>query len=153
MYEKNITNLKDLEGFAKKLSKILKAGDVFLLHGDLGAGKTTLTQQIAKNLKITSPVTSPTFNLVNFYNEGSLPLYHVDLYRLESPEEIESLDLDSFLYPEGVSFIEWAKRAEDYMPRKAIEININFENGKRILSISGNSKRESEIVEELKKEE
>ena len=150
MYEIKIKNLEDLETFAKELTKLLNEGDVFLLHGDLGSGKTTLTKFIAKELGITQPVTSPTFNLVNYYPEGKFILYHVDLYRIETPEEIESLDMDSFLYPKGISFIEWAERAQDYMPGNAIEVYIKAEEDERIISIKGNHSREKEIIEKLK---
>lgn len=150
MYEIKINNLEDLEKFAKELTKSLNEGDVFLLHGNLGSGKTTLTQFIAKELGITQPVTSPTFNLINCYTEGKFIFYHVDLYRIETPEEIESLDMDSFLYPNGISFIEWAERAEDYMPGNAIEIYIEREEDGRRITIHGNHLREKELIRKLK---
>jgi tRNA threonylcarbamoyladenosine biosynthesis protein TsaE len=91
----------------------LPAGSVILLEGDLGAGKTTLVQGIGEGLGITDPIVSPTFTLINEYTEGRLPLYHLDLYRLQ-PAEVEALNLESYWegidVPLGIVAIEWAER-------------------------------------------
>lgn len=96
-----------------KLGQFLPAGSVILLEGDLGAGKTTLVQGIGEGLGITDAIVSPTFTLINEYTEGRIPLYHLDLYRLE-PAEVEALNLESYWegieVPPGLVAIEWAER-------------------------------------------
>ncbi|MBD1807154.1 tRNA (adenosine(37)-N6)-threonylcarbamoyltransferase complex ATPase subunit type 1 TsaE [Microcoleus sp. FACHB-SPT15] len=110
------------------LGQSLPAGSVILLEGDLGAGKTTLVQGIGEGLGITDSIVSPTFTLINEYFEGRLPLYHLDLYRLE-PEEVTALNLES--YWEGVEFelgivaIEWAERLS-YKPQRYLSICLNY---------------------------
>lgn len=95
------------------LGKSLGAGSVILLQGDLGSGKTTLVQGIGSGLGILSPIVSPTFTLINEYTEGHLPLYHLDLYRLQ-PEEVTALNLETYWegveVPLGIVVIEWAER-------------------------------------------
>ena len=85
-------------------------GLVIALTGDLGAGKTQLVKGLARGLGITARVHSPTFTLVNEYNGGRLRLFHLDLYRLETPDQIQSAGLDDYLHPDGVAVIEWAER-------------------------------------------
>jgi tRNA threonylcarbamoyladenosine biosynthesis protein TsaE len=102
------------------LGQSLPAGSVILLEGDLGAGKTTLVQGIGEGLGITEPIVSPTFTLINEYTEGRLPLYHLDLYRLQ-PAEVEALNLESYWegteVPLGIVAIEWAERLP-YLPSR-----------------------------------
>lgn len=142
-------NLKDTEKFGEKLAKSLKKGDVISLIGDMGAGKTTLVQTIGKTLGIDDYITSPTFALVNtFY--GDIELNHLDLYRMEDSREIESIDIDNYVYPYGISIIEWAERAKEYMPRNLVEIYIDkLGENKREFTIKENNKREKEIIEEI----
>lgn len=142
-------NLKDTEKFGEKLAKSLKKGDVISLIGDMGAGKTTLVQTIGKTLGVDDYITSPTFALVNtFY--GDVELNHLDLYRMEDSREIESIDIDNYVYPYGISIIEWAERAKEYMPRNLVEIYIDkLGENKREFTIKGNNKREKEIIEEI----
>jgi tRNA threonylcarbamoyladenosine biosynthesis protein TsaE len=110
------------------LGESLTPGSVILLEGDLGAGKTTLVQGIGKGLGIIEPIVSPTFTLINEYTEGRLPLYHLDLYRLE-PQEVATLNLES--YWEGVEVIsgivaiEWAKRLP-YKPDNYLNVSLTY---------------------------
>ncbi|MHC5773810.1 tRNA (adenosine(37)-N6)-threonylcarbamoyltransferase complex ATPase subunit type 1 TsaE [Nostoc sp.] len=110
------------------LSESLTPGSVILLEGDLGAGKTTLVQGIGKGLGIAEPIVSPTFTLINEYTEGRLPLYHLDLYRLE-PQEVVALNLES--YWEGVEVIpgivavEWAERLP-YKPDSYLSVSLTY---------------------------
>lgn len=144
-----LNDLKDTEKFGQIFARTLKKQDVISLIGDLGAGKTTLTKSIAKSFEIEENVTSPTFSLVNTYY-GNIQLNHIDLYRLEDEMEIESLDIDELLYPEGITIIEWASQAQSYMPRNLIEIYIEKTGDvSRKIRIDGNNKREKEIIEEL----
>jgi tRNA threonylcarbamoyladenosine biosynthesis protein TsaE len=98
------------ESLGESWGRAAAAGDVFLITGDLGAGKTQLVRGIARGLGIAARVHSPTFTLVNSYAGGRLPLVHLDLYRLDTPEQIHSAGLDEFLQTEGVAVIEWAER-------------------------------------------
>jgi len=112
-----------------KLGESLPAGSVILLEGDLGAGKTTLVQGIGKGLGITEPIVSPTFTLINEYPEGRIPLYHLDLYRLQ-PEEIEALNLESYWegmeFPLGIVAVEWAERLP-YKPLNYLKLSLTYQ--------------------------
>ncbi len=119
---------------AVDFAKNLKAGDIILLEGELGAGKTTFVKGLAKGLKAkVSEVNSPTFVLMNIY-KGRIPIYHFDLYRLERPQELDSLDLDEFLEGDGVAVIEWPKRLGDNTPANGhwVEFKHKGENTREI---------------------
>jgi tRNA threonylcarbamoyladenosine biosynthesis protein TsaE len=92
------------------LAQIARAGDVFALRGDLGAGKTQWVRGFARGLGFAGRVHSPTFAIVNIYFGGRLPIFHLDLYRLETPAQVQSAGLDEYLRPAGVSVVEWAER-------------------------------------------
>ena len=112
---------------AGEFAQQLKSGDIVLLDGDLGAGKTTFTKGIAQALRVNpKSVTSPTFVLMNHY-AGKLPLYHFDLYRLEKESEIQSMNFDEFFYGEGVSLIEWPQRLGELLPKQAIRVLIEHQ--------------------------
>ena len=100
---------KDTFALAADVAKTLRAGDVILLHGELGAGKTTFTKGLAKALGIEETVTSPTFNYVKEYQGGRLPLFHFDMYRLGSSDELYELGLEEYFYRGGVVVVEWNK--------------------------------------------
>ena len=95
---------------ASTLAPYLRAGDVVVLEGDLGAGKTQFVQGVAAGLGIRDQVTSPTFNILLSYPEGSLPLYHFDLYRLEHPDELEDIGYFETIDGDGASFVEWGEK-------------------------------------------
>ncbi len=103
---------------AQRFAGQLKAGDIVLLQGDLGAGKTTFVKGLGSALKVSSKkIVSPTFVLMNYY-KGKLPIYHFDLYRLGNPKELDSLDFDDYFYGEGISLIEWPERLGEHKPKK-----------------------------------
>lgn len=107
----------------KKLGFYLQKGDVVAMYGSLGAGKTTITKGIALALGITEEVTSPTFCLISEYS-GTLPLYHIDVYRLQSADDFIDLGADDMIYGNGVCIIEWSEKIESEIPSSAIRLFI-----------------------------
>lgn len=121
----------------KKIGASIKAGDIIALKGNLAAGKTTITKGIALSLGIKEDITSPTYTLVSEYY-GTIPLYHMDMYRIESLEEFEMLGIDHLLFGSGLSVIEWSERIEEYLPDEHIKIDIQRqEDGRREIEIEG----------------
>ncbi len=110
---------------AEKLAILLKPGDVIMLEGDLGAGKTTFTKGIAVGLGVKRNVTSPTFTIIKEY-EGELPLYHMDVYRLEHSDE--DIGFDEYFNGDGICIVEWARYIQDYLPQNRLEITISYIN-------------------------
>ena len=104
---------EELTYIGKRMAKFLTAGDLVALDGDLGAGKTTLSQGIAQGLDIAGIVNSPTFTIVHEYNDGRLPFYHFDVYRLQQPQELEDIGYEDYFYGEGVTVVEWANMIDD----------------------------------------
>lgn len=99
-------------------------GQVFTLTGDLGVGKTVFTQGLARGLGIEEPVSSPTFTIVQVYEEGRLPFYHFDVYRIGDVEEMDEVGFDDYIMGEGVSLIEWADLIQEILPEKRTEVRI-----------------------------
>ena len=99
-------------------------GQVYTLVGDLGVGKTVFTQGLAKGLAIEEPISSPTFTIVQVYDEGRLPFYHFDVYRIGDISEMDEIGFDDYVYGEGVSLIEWANLIEEILPEEHISITI-----------------------------
>lgn len=117
-------NPKDTKEFGLRLGKECIPGEVLTLIGDLGVGKTVFTKGFAEGLGITEPVNSPTFTILQVYEEGRLPLYHFDVYRIADPSEMDEIGFDEYIYSEGVSLIEWANLIEEILPDKYIRIEI-----------------------------
>ncbi|MDZ7642162.1 MAG: tRNA (adenosine(37)-N6)-threonylcarbamoyltransferase complex ATPase subunit type 1 TsaE [Desulfurivibrio sp.] len=120
--------LATLNALGHRLGEITLPGDVILLHGPLGGGKTTLAQAIAAGLEVppNEPVTSPTFGIIHEYR-GRLPLYHLDLYRLGGEEEeLLELGVEDYLYGAGVCVVEWPERLGELRPAKRLEISLEF---------------------------
>ena len=109
---------------AKTLSENARAGEVYCLSGDLGVGKTVFTKGFAAGLGITEPVSSPTFTIVQIYEDGRLPLYHFDVYRIEDIEEMEEIGYEDCFYGEGVCLIEWAELIKEILPPGCKKIRI-----------------------------
>ena len=112
-----------MHGLGRALARLLRPGDVVVLSGDLGAGKTCFIQGLAAGLGVEGPVTSPTFIMVAEH-AGRLPLYHVDLYRTETLAEIRRLGLEEMLDGPGVTAIEWAEKAEPLLPLRTVRVHI-----------------------------
>ena len=100
----------------KRLGREARAGEVYTLIGDLGVGKTVLTQGIAEGLGITEPICSPTFTIVQVYEEGRMPFYHFDVYRIGDVEEMDEIGYEDYFYGEGLTMIEWANLIEEILP-------------------------------------
>jgi tRNA threonylcarbamoyladenosine biosynthesis protein TsaE len=121
----------------ERIGKSLKAGDIVALSGELGAGKTTLIQGIAKGLGIRDWVTSPTFTIINEF-KGTVNLYHVDLYRIDRMEDAVDVEIEEYFTKGGVTVIEWAEKIKPLLPDKTIEINMDIiSDNKRKIKIKG----------------
>ena len=108
----------------RKIGLQARPGQVYTLTGDLGVGKTVFTQGVAAGLGITEPVSSPTFTIVQVYEEGRLPFYHFDVYRIGDIEEMEEIGYDDYFFGEGICLIEWAELIEEILPENRISITI-----------------------------
>lgn len=147
MAKKVIETWSSKETFAlgEKLGQEVKPGEVYTLNGDLGVGKTVLTQGIAKGLGITEPVNSPTFTIVQIYEEGRIPFYHFDVYRIGDIEEMEEIGYQDYFYGDGICMIEWAELIQEIIPDYAKHITITKDLEK------GFDYRKIEIVDSVKK--
>lgn len=108
----------------KELGQTALPGSVYALIGDLGVGKTVFTQGVATGLEIKEHINSPTFTIVQVYEDGRLPFYHFDVYRIGDPEEMEEIGYEDYFYGEGVCFVEWANLIEELMPENTVTITI-----------------------------
>ena len=132
--------LENTQFFGRNLGEVVQANDIICLNGDLGAGKTTLTQAIARGLEIPKEyyVTSPSFNIFHEY-PGRLTLYHMDFYRLGSSDDVLEMGLDEFFYNNGLVVIEWAEKAKDILPENCLHLLLTIKNQNyRELTISYN---------------
>lgn len=110
--------------FGEELGKNAKPGQVYTLIGDLGVGKTVLTQGIAKGLGIEEPICSPTFTIVQEYHTGRMPFYHFDVYRIGCVEEMDEIGFEDYVYGDGLTMIEWANLIEEILPEQYHQITI-----------------------------
>ena len=110
--------------YGASLAQQAVQGQVFALIGDLGVGKTVLTKGLAAGLGITEPVSSPTFTILQEYEEGRLPFYHFDVYRIADPEEMDEIGYEDYFYGDGVCLVEWANLIRELMPENTVWITI-----------------------------
>lgn len=115
---------KETYDLGYRLGEQAKAGQVYTLVGDLGVGKTVFTKGLAAGLGIEEAVSSPTFTIVQIYEEGRLPFYHFDVYRIGDVEEMDEVGFEDYVYGEGVSLIEWANLIEEILPQHYTEVKI-----------------------------
>ena len=108
----------------RKIGMNAKPGQIYTLTGDLGVGKTVFTQGVAAGLGITEPVNSPTFTIIQEYEDGRLPFYHFDVDRIGDLEEMEEIGYDDYFFGQGICLIEWAELIEEILPEKRIEVTI-----------------------------
>ena len=136
-----LTQLEDTKRFAEQLVKNIKRGQVICLVGDLGAGKTTLTQFLCDALGVDDYVTSPTFNLMNTY-QGELhgepiQIHHFDVYRIFDADEMLEIGFDDYLYGDGICIIEWANQVKQMIPKDSVWIEMSLSlDGKRVLKMT-----------------
>ena len=140
---------EETQAIGRKLGESAAAGDIYLLRGELGSGKTTLAQGILWGIGVDEYARSPTFVLVNEY-VARLPVYHIDLYRTGSTDEVADLGLDEYLFGDGVCIVEWPERAPAYFPEKhaLIELDVTAPTTRRI-TMSSTSARYSQTIEAL----
>ena len=115
---------QETRALGARLSEILLPGDTLTLQGDLGAGKSELARGIARGLGVSGPVPSPSFTILNMYDEGRCPLYHFDWYRIRDPEEIAEMGFQEQLNGDGIALIEWSEQAPDYVPARRLNVRI-----------------------------
>lgn len=129
---------EETEQLGEQLGRTLRPGSVVAYRGDLGMGKTSFTRGLARGLGCTCRVTSPTFTIVNEYS-GALPLFHFDMYRLDSSDELFDIGWEDYLSRGGVCAVEWSERVEDALPEDALWVSIARGNGEndRIITVTG----------------
>ncbi|MEE1442856.1 MAG: tRNA (adenosine(37)-N6)-threonylcarbamoyltransferase complex ATPase subunit type 1 TsaE [Blautia sp.] len=118
------TNAEETFKLGAKIGEQAKPGEIYTLNGDLGVGKTVFTQGVAKGLHIEEPVNSPTFTIVQVYEEGRMPFYHFDVYRIGDIEEMEEIGYDDYFFGNGVCLIEWAELIQELLPEHIISVTI-----------------------------
>ena len=146
-YEIISTKLEDTQLFSERLASSLQPGDVITLEGDLGAGKTAFTKGLAVGTRIQKNVNRPTFTIIKEY-QGKMPLYHMDVYRLE--DSYEDLGFEEYFNGNGVTVIEWAHIIEEQLPNERLNINIYYQgNDSRKLVIKPTGKRYEQLCKEI----
>ena len=143
-----VNSTQEMQHLGAVIAQTAQAHDLLLLNGDLGAGKTTLTQGIGRALGIKRPVKSPTFTIVREYPEARLPLYHMDFYRLEN-DDLSSIDLNAYLAEPGIVVIEWPEIVQEQLPETFLEITIkrvddSWDSTKRIVEFDAKGKRNNQ---------
>lgn len=133
----------------QKLGKALFKGAILCLNGDLGAGKTALTKSLALGLNIKDDITSPTFTIVNEYEDGRLKLNHFDVYRIGSSDEMYDIGFEEYLNSDGVCIIEWSNIIEDILPSERLDINISYQDMGRNIEFIPRGQAYKSLVEEV----
>ncbi|MDV7694776.1 tRNA (adenosine(37)-N6)-threonylcarbamoyltransferase complex ATPase subunit type 1 TsaE [Pediococcus parvulus] len=152
MFKIKTNDAEQTEKIGAQLAPILEPNDVLLLDGNLGAGKTTFTKGLAKGLGIKRYVKSPTFTIIHEYHEGRMPLYHMDVYRLEDGGG-DDLGWDEYFFGGGVSVIEWSQYIRDYLPDDYLKLKIarnDDDDDQRILTFEPQGQHYEELVAQLK---
>ena len=122
----SIKGVDEMRELGLELAAALEPGDIIAMVGNLGTGKTTLSKYIAESLGVTEALSSPTFNIVKEYRSGRLPLFHFDVYRLSSGDDLVDIGAEDYLYGDGVCLIEWADIVADILPEETIVIRLEY---------------------------
>jgi tRNA threonylcarbamoyladenosine biosynthesis protein TsaE len=154
--EKKTASAEQTYNFGQALAKMLKPGDVICLSGNLGAGKTLLSQGIAAGFKVPDVVSSPTFTVLNVYDGQTeagedLAIYHFDLYRLEHPSELADIGFDHYVEAGGIAIIEWPERFREFLPKEHLWLTLEYGElpDERIINLKAVGKRYQTLCEEL----
>ena len=139
---------KETSQLASKIAKIAKKGDVFALYGNLGVGKSVFARAFIKELTQAEEVPSPTFTLVQEYDASDFGIFHFDLYRLKSPDEVFEIGFEEAVYG-GVSLIEWPEKAGGWLPRDVFNISVTTKGDERIIIIEATSEEKSIRLEQI----
>lgn len=153
MFSVITSSTEQTEEIGRILGTLLEPGDVICLYGDLGAGKTHFSYGIALGLEVQEQyITSPTFTFVNEYR-GRIPLYHIDLYRIQDPAELENIGFDEYVDSDGATVIEWAERAEDELPSESLSVYLSHvsENSREI-GFFAEGERPQKLLADLKQQ-
>lgn len=147
-----INSASEMQKLGASLARTAKPHDLLLLNGDLGAGKTTMTQGLGRELGIRRPVKSPTFTIVREYREGKMPLFHMDFYRLEN-DDLSSIDLNSYMAEPGLVVIEWPQLIMGDLPDEYLQLTIkrvddSWNSTKRVVEFTAKGKRNQEWLED-----
>lgn len=145
------SSTEQTEELGRVIGSLLEPGDLLCLYGDLGAGKTHLSFGIAQGLDVREQyITSPTFAFVNEY-EGRIPFYHIDLYRLKDPSELEGIGFEEYVESDGATVIEWAERADDELPKESLSIYLSHvsENSREV-GFLAEGERYEKLIEDLR---
>ncbi|HEU4962574.1 MAG TPA: tRNA (adenosine(37)-N6)-threonylcarbamoyltransferase complex ATPase subunit type 1 TsaE [Bacilli bacterium] len=138
------------QSLAACLGRLVRPGDLLTMTGDLGAGKTTFTQGLAHGLGVEEPVSSPTFTIIKEYEEGRIPLYHMDIYRLGAGALDEDLGFEEYFYGDGVTVVEWAEWLEELLPEDRVGVTIRLaDGGGRVVSLQASGARSEVLLKEL----
>lgn len=143
------TTAEETQSVGEIIGSSLRPGAVIALFGELGAGKTTITKGIARGLGINDDIHSPTFNLLHIH-DGTIPLYHFDVYRLQNSSDMDDLGYEEYFYGNGVSIIEWPEIISDILPEDRIDVNIEVDNNSRIIRIHSTGKTSSAILDTMR---
>lgn len=133
--ERQTSSAAETIAFGRALAERLGPGTVVAFYGDLGSGKTTMIKGVAAGLGVSETVRSPSFVIVTEY-QGRLPVYHIDLYRLDDPAALEGIGLEEYLLGDGVCLVEWAERAEKLLPADTIQVRLAVTGGGRTIRVS-----------------
>ena len=145
-YKYTAYNLEDTMEFAENIESEKFPNMVICLTGDLGSGKTMFTKAFAKSLQVEEEITSPTFNIIKEYESGELPLYHMDVYRLDG--KVGDLGIEEYFTKKGITIIEWADMIEDYLPKNRLDIKIKIVGEeKRVFIVTPHGKKYEELCE------
>ena len=149
LLERNVATEADTERLGAALAPQLRAGLVLFLHGELGAGKTTVVRGILRGLGYTGAVKSPTYTLVEPYQMGVLSIYHFDLYRLNDPEELEFLGVRDYLAGSGVCLVEWAESGAGVLPAPDVDIAIERQEERRVVRFTSRTENGAMLLHGL----
>lgn len=145
---------KDMQRLGQSLGACMRVGDVVLLTGEMGAGKSVLTRAAARAMGVEGPVPSPTFTILNIHEGRTMRLYHFDLYRLSDADELYGMGLDEYIPAEdGVSFIEWPQMAQEAMPEDALHVHIAYaeDGAARVATLEAGGAFDEARIDEIKR--